>query len=450
MIDRRGEPIVMDFGLACRVDDRSTRLTQDGILVGTPAHMSPEQIDQRAPVGPAADIYSLGVVLYELLTGSCPFQGNVVSVIGQVLHAEPKSVTELRPDVSAALSDICRQAMAKDEQRRFTTMREFAAALGNFIKQDSPSGAALAAGATVATGLASPVTIANSLDNENRLGDLLSEPLPAAVAGEAGISLVPLAISRRRGKRHQAWIIAGAALAAVVVLGVVLAMVISGSSGQHGAAASNAVTPSPPVSPRPAKAPSAVPSQIEQLEPEMEPAPAPPVSAAAPEATAVPANPVTAPPAKTAAETTAPPAAPVPAPATTVSAPTTPPPTQSIAPPSPGLGFPPGQQPPATSNADAKLSKEALAQKFHETNRNGDGKLDLTETPMHIIKRADKNGDQKLTLIEVERAYQRLGAKLFAEPSADEMRKIPRPPEQRPGGRPGPPHSGRPGPPPRP
>ncbi len=69
MIDKRGEPIVMDFGVACWFDDRTqTRLTQQGALVGTPAYMSPEQIEGRTKIGPASDIYSLGVLLYQILT----------------------------------------------------------------------------------------------------------------------------------------------------------------------------------------------------------------------------------------------------------------------------------------------------------------------------------------------------------------------------------------------
>ena len=67
----------MDFGLACRIDDK-TRLTQSGALVGSPAYMSPEQIAGKTEdIGPAADIYSLGVIMYELLTGKLPFEGPI-------------------------------------------------------------------------------------------------------------------------------------------------------------------------------------------------------------------------------------------------------------------------------------------------------------------------------------------------------------------------------------
>ena len=434
MIDRRGEPIVMDFGLACRVDDGSTRLTQDGVLVGTPAYMSPEQIDQRAPVGPAADIYSLGVVLYELLTGSCPFQGNVVSVIGQVLHAEPKPLSELRPDVSAAMSELCSRAMAKDSLQRFPTMKDMALALGMLLKQESGSGAGVTAAATQTT--VEPTT------KIERLDELWGEALPAAVASPAS-SLPSIGISAGGGRRSlRPWVIAGAAMVALAVVGIGLAMALRDSPRENQPTADKSTPARAAVAPPAAMLePAAATRTAEPVEPAIavEPPPAPIVVEPVPAISPAPAPIVTAP------TVTAPtPVVPeIAAPMTPVAAN---PPTEQAKPEpeSPGLGFPPGQPPPA---GPALLSKEALSQKFQQNDRNGDGKLDSGETPMHIIMRADKNRDRALTLAEVEAAYQRLGAKLFDPPTAAEQRKMPRPPEPRggPGGEgPGP------GPPPRP
>jgi serine/threonine protein kinase len=138
MIDKRGEPIVMDFGVACWFDDRTqTRLTQQGALVGTPAYMSPEQIEGRTKIGPASDIYSLGVLLYQILTGRCPFEGTVLNVISQVLHQDPPDAREFRPDLSPELIAICERAMRKNPADRFPSMRDFAKALTAFLN-DSP------------------------------------------------------------------------------------------------------------------------------------------------------------------------------------------------------------------------------------------------------------------------------------------------------------------------
>lgn len=136
MIDRRNEPIIMDFGLARQIDDEEdARLTRDGAILGSPAYMSPEQIEAKPEgVGPASDIYSLGVIQYELLTGRLPYQGSVASIIGQILSREPVPPRELRPEIHPQLADICLKAMAKKPSQRYATMKEYAQALADFLK----------------------------------------------------------------------------------------------------------------------------------------------------------------------------------------------------------------------------------------------------------------------------------------------------------------------------
>lgn len=148
MIDQRNEPIIMDFGLARPIDDGGdARLTKDGAILGSPAYMSPEQIEGKSEkIGPACDIYSLGVILYELLTGQLPFQGSIASIIGQVLSKDPESPDKIRSDINPRLAAICKKAMSKKIEDRYATMKELAGALTDFLMaKPEPQAAASAA-----------------------------------------------------------------------------------------------------------------------------------------------------------------------------------------------------------------------------------------------------------------------------------------------------------------
>jgi class 3 adenylate cyclase len=132
MINRRGEPVVMDFGLAREVNNASN--TQAGVVMGTPAYMSPEQArGDAAAVGPGCDIYSLGIVLYELLVGRVPFGGPTVEVLAQHLRDEPPRPSSLRRGLDPHIEAICLKALAKEPSQRFLRMADFAQSLSEYL-----------------------------------------------------------------------------------------------------------------------------------------------------------------------------------------------------------------------------------------------------------------------------------------------------------------------------
>jgi predicted Ser/Thr protein kinase len=134
LVDAAGTPFVADFGLAKRVDAERS-LTEPGALVGTPRYMAPEQAAGRKDLTVAADVYSLGVVLYERLTGQTPFTGEtMLEVLRQVREAEPPRLSSITPGLGQDLETTCMTCLEKDTAKRYSSAEALADDLERWLR----------------------------------------------------------------------------------------------------------------------------------------------------------------------------------------------------------------------------------------------------------------------------------------------------------------------------
>ena len=211
---------VLDFGIAKIQQPASVKdadLTAPNLVIGTPQYMSPEQCSQLQPLDARSDVYSLGVIIYEMLAGRVPFTGESPTMIMmQHVQDTPPSVLLTRPDLPPAVDGVITRALAKDPAERFQTAGELFAALANAAVENV--GAAPRSMETVAS---VPVTpLADGLDEETLVRPRATPqyaPVPAA-APDAAASFSP-------------WrIIVPSAIVLIVVFGVVF--LLTRSAGQ--------------------------------------------------------------------------------------------------------------------------------------------------------------------------------------------------------------------------
>jgi tRNA A-37 threonylcarbamoyl transferase component Bud32 len=135
LIDAADQPRITDFGLA-KIMNADSRLTQSGVVMGSPSYMPPEQAAGRwGDIGPASDVYALGAMLYELLTGQPPFCGATpLATMQQVLESWPETPRRLRADIPVDLETICLKCLEKSPSARYPSARALADELERFLQ----------------------------------------------------------------------------------------------------------------------------------------------------------------------------------------------------------------------------------------------------------------------------------------------------------------------------
>ncbi|MFK8115416.1 MAG: protein kinase [Rubripirellula sp.] len=135
LLTKTGVPKVADFGLAKRLDaEEDDQKTREGVIIGTPGYMAPEQARAGKPVGPYSDVYALGCILYYMMTGRPPFKApTAFETVRQSLSQDPVSPSKLQTGLDMDLETICLKALEKDVNKRYQTAADFADELQRFL-----------------------------------------------------------------------------------------------------------------------------------------------------------------------------------------------------------------------------------------------------------------------------------------------------------------------------
>jgi serine/threonine-protein kinase len=211
---------IVDFGIS-RLEHGSERITHESSYVGTPLYAAPEQLRDSSGADARSDVWSLGVVLFELLTGRTPFCGSAAEVIARVMVDPVPSPCELRPELPRDLARVVLRALERDPDRRFQSMGELSEALAPFGLTESTDAAIACAHRSrgrlgeilVADGLLSSDDLARALGEQRRTGRLLGRVLVdlglvaqgdllAALAKQQGIGVEP---GESGGELADAW-----------------------------------------------------------------------------------------------------------------------------------------------------------------------------------------------------------------------------------------------------
>eukprot|EP00913_Durusdinium_trenchii_P008797 g8263.t1 len=222
MINQRFEPVIMDFGLARREGCVDSKLTAEGALMGTPAYMAPEQVaGEQDRIGPATDVYALGVILYEMLTGRVPFTGSMGEILAQVATETPAPLSEFRPDVDSPLAEICLKALNKPIDQRYSSMGEFADALGAYLNSspNNPAQAMIDVDDEQAAATGSPGAVDRSQDDSLQLAAKLLASLAARI--DSGELTEESVLGVKRQRPWWIWAIGGTIAAVLIAVAII-------------------------------------------------------------------------------------------------------------------------------------------------------------------------------------------------------------------------------------
>jgi serine/threonine protein kinase len=234
-VDARGRmvPKLLDFGIA-KIRDAGGKGTKTGTVIGTPSYMSPEQALAEAPVGPATDVWSMGVVLYEALCGQLPYQAETMTgTLAAILTTDPKRLRERAPELPEGIASVVDRAMARDPIDRYPDARVFSIALYEMAAKDGiePGGiddvlrAIRAFGPTEQHALPreEPISRRDSSESMRTVDVMVGDAPPIAKLDAVSRTHTPAAVEPKSARwPYAVAIVLGLALAGVVIAYVAL------------------------------------------------------------------------------------------------------------------------------------------------------------------------------------------------------------------------------------